>query len=81
MPSDKSAFRLVRTLRRCLDLTQAKFAAKLGGTYPTVNRWEIGRAHISRLAMKQTADLLAGPGKESQRLRREHLGQEGFRVH
>jgi len=43
---------LVRELRRRLGLTQAEFAAKLGVTFPTVNRWENRRAKPSRMAMK-----------------------------
>jgi len=34
---------LVRELRKRLGLTQEKFAARLGVTFPTVNRWENGR--------------------------------------
>lgn len=43
---------LVRELRRQLGLTQEEFAAKLGVTFPTVNRWENRRAKPSRMAMK-----------------------------
>ena len=43
---------LVRELRRRLGLTQEEFAAKLGVTFPTVNRWENRRAKPSRMAMK-----------------------------
>ncbi|MCY7277520.1 MAG: helix-turn-helix domain-containing protein [Phormidesmis sp. CAN_BIN44] len=43
---------LVRELRRRLGLTQEEFAAKLGVTFPTVNRWENRRAKPSRMAIK-----------------------------
>ena len=32
--------KLIHALRQELGLTQEKFAAKLGVTFPTVNRWE-----------------------------------------
>ena len=50
--------RLVRELRARTGLTQEKFAAKLGVTFPTINRWENGRAKPSPLALKQIEDLL-----------------------
>jgi putative transcriptional regulator len=37
---------LVRELRQRTGLTQEKFAAKLGVTFPTINRWENGRAKL-----------------------------------
>ena len=40
--------RLVRELRKRTGLTQEKFAAKLGVTYPIINRWENGRANLHR---------------------------------
>ncbi len=57
-----------------MGLTQEKFAARLGVTYPTVNRWENGRAHPSALAMKQIGDPLNSLGDEGKRLHRKHLG-------
>ena len=50
--------RLVRELRERTGLTQEKFAAKLGVTFPTINRWENGRARPSPLAMQKIEDLL-----------------------
>jgi transcriptional regulator with XRE-family HTH domain len=55
--------RLVRDLRERTGLTQEKFAAKLGVTYPTINRWENGRAKPSPLALKQIEDLARGLGE------------------
>lgn len=43
----------IRQLRQALGLTQEKFAAKLGVTFPTVNRWENKRANPSPLAMEK----------------------------
>ncbi|MBE9037201.1 helix-turn-helix domain-containing protein [aff. Roholtiella sp. LEGE 12411] len=34
--------KLIRELRICTALTQEQFAATLGVTYPTANRWENG---------------------------------------
>jgi len=81
LASDKNVSRMIRTLRGRMGLTQEKFAAKLGVTYPTVNRWENGRAKPSPLAMKQIEDLLDSLGNEGERLRRKHLGQEGRHGH
>jgi putative transcriptional regulator len=57
--------RLVRELRDRIGLTQEKFAAKLGVTFPTINRWENGRAKPSPLASQRIEDLL------------RHLGEDG----
>jgi len=54
---------LVRELRDRLGLTQEKFAARLGVTFPTINRWENGKAKPSPLALQQIKDLLRGMGK------------------
>lgn len=54
---------LVREIRRRLGLTQEKFAARLGVTFPTVNRWENCKAKPSPLAMQELTDLLRGMGK------------------
>lgn len=59
--------RLVRELRKRTGLTQEKFAAKLGVTFPTINRWENGRAKPSPLAMQKIEELLrnmAGNGED-----------------
>lgn len=60
--------RLVRELRERTGLTQEKFAAKLGVTFPTINRWENGRAKPSPLALKQIEDLLRGLGERGKDL-------------
>jgi len=68
---------LVRELRQRMGLTQEKLAARLGVAFPTINRWENGRAKPSPLAMKQIEDLLRSLGNEGERLRRKHLGGGG----
>ena len=49
---------LVQDLRQALRLTQKQFAAYLGVTFPTINRWENGHAMPSPLALKQIDTLL-----------------------
>lgn len=68
--------RLVRELRERTGLTQEKFAAKLGVTYPTINRWENSRAKPSPLALKQLEDLARGLGERGQDLLQEFFGEE-----
>jgi transcriptional regulator with XRE-family HTH domain len=53
---------LVRDLRNRLGLTQEKLAAKLGVTFPTINRWENGRVTPSPLALRQIEALLVDLG-------------------
>ncbi len=65
--------RLIRELRKRTGLTQEKFAAKLGVTFPTINRWENGRAKPSPLALKQIVELLRSMGD-----RGEDLLKNGF---
>lgn len=55
--------RLVRELRERTGLTQEKFAARLGVTFPTINRWENGRAKPSPLAMQKIEELLRSMGE------------------
>ena len=54
---------LIRELRFRTGLTQEKFAAKLGVTFPTINRWENGHARPSPLALKQLEILVRDLGK------------------
>jgi len=44
--------KIIRQLRAELGLTQEQFAAKIGVTYSTVNRWENSKANPSPLAMR-----------------------------
>lgn len=53
---------LIRQLRERTGLTQEKFAAKLGVTFPTINRWENGRAKPSPLAMQKIVEVLRSMG-------------------
>lgn len=49
---------LVRETRQRLELSQAKFAAKLGVSFQSVNRWENGRTKPLPIALKQIEHLL-----------------------
>ena len=55
-PTDIS--QLVHELRRRTGLTQEQFAARLGVTFPTINRWENRRGKPSPLALRQIEMLL-----------------------
>lgn len=49
--------KMLRELRNKLDLTQEQFAAKIGVTCTTVNRWENNRGKPYPLAMRQLEKL------------------------
>lgn len=59
---------LIREVRGRLGLTQEKFAARLGVTLPTINRWENGRTKPSPLAIRTLRDLVASMGAEDKDL-------------
>jgi putative transcriptional regulator len=67
---------LIRTLRGRTGLTQEKFAARLGVTFPTINRWENGRAKPSPLAMQKIEELLRSMGDRGSDLLVEIFGDE-----
>jgi len=68
--------RLVRELRERTGLTQEKFAARLGVTFPTINRWENGRAKPSPLAMQKIEELLRSMGDRGNDILVEIFGEE-----
>jgi len=68
--------RLVRELRDRTGLTQEKFAAKLGVTFPTINRWENGRAKPSPLAMQKIEELLRSMGDNGADLLNQYFQEE-----
>jgi putative transcriptional regulator len=65
--------RLVRDLRGRMGLTQEKFAAKLGVTFPTINRWENGRAKPSPLAIQRLEGLLRSMGEKGVDLLKQYF--------
>ena len=68
--------RLVRELRRITGLAQEQFAAKIGVTFPTINRWENGRTRPSPLALETIEALLRCSGERGQDLLHEYFGEE-----
>jgi len=71
-----SMARLVRELRELTGLTQEKFAAKLGVTFPTINRWENDRAKPSPLALQKIESLLRSLGDKGNDLHKTYFGKE-----
>ena len=53
----KNVAKIIKDLRAAMGLTQEHFAAKVGVTFSTVNRWENGRGVPSPLAMRQIEQL------------------------
>ena len=78
MSKDSNTAHLVRELRSRLGLTQEKFATRLGVTFPTINRWENGRAKPSPLALKRIEDLLVDLGAEGLDLHAKYFAKEGI---
>ena len=78
MSKDGGTAQLVCELRSLLGLTQEKMAGRLGVTFPTINRWENGRAKPSPLARKQIDDLLAELGENGRDLRVKYFSKEGI---
>jgi len=58
--------RKIKELRSRLGLTQEQFAAKVGVTFSTVNRWENGKGKPSPLAMRQIEELMDRTGGAQQ---------------
>ncbi len=67
---------LVRELRKRLGLTQEKFAARLGVTFPTINRWENGRVKPSPMAVEHLRDFVQEMGKDGADLLKKYFGEE-----
>ena len=72
--------RLVREIRKRTGLTQEKFAAKLGVTFPTINRWENNRAKPSPLAMQRIEELLRSMGDNGADLLKRYLESKNYGV-
>lgn len=76
MSEHSNMARLVRELRELTGLTQEKFAAKLGVTFPTINRWENDRAKPSPLALEKIESLLRSLGDKGEALHKTYFGKE-----
>jgi len=61
MPAKKTSgsnrSEMIKELRIQLGLTQEQFAARVGVTFSTVNRWEAGRSQPSPLAWREIERL------------------------
>lgn len=68
--------RLVHEIRHRTGLTQEQFAARLGVTFPTINRWENGRTKPSPLALRQLEMLLHELGSSGTDLLAEYFEEE-----
>jgi DNA-binding transcriptional regulator YiaG len=66
---------LVRETRQRLELSQAKFAAKLGVSFQSVNRWENGRTKPLPVALKQIEHLLHQMGDTGKDLLVKYFGE------
>lgn len=75
MPHRNDHAGIIRELRTRLGLTQEKFAATLGVTLPTINRWENGRANPSPLAIRSLRELVSRMGDDGKDLT-EWFGSE-----
>jgi len=67
---------LIRVLRARTGLTQEKFAAKLGVTFPSINRWENGKTKPSPLAMQKIEEFLRNLGKNGADLLKQYFPEE-----
>jgi putative transcriptional regulator len=66
---------LIRALRVELKLTQERFAHELGVTFPSVNRWENGKATPSPMALKLIEQKIEQLGDKGQILVNQYLGE------
>lgn len=57
---------IIRDLRLLVGLTQEQFAATLGVTFSTINRWENGHSKPSPLAMGKIEGILEKMGEQGQ---------------
>lgn len=71
---------LIRELRLSTGLTQEQFAAHIGVTYPTINRWENGRSKPSPLAMEKIEQKLKDLGEIGQKLKHKYLSEQKIRA-
>lgn len=64
---EQNISKLVKELRADLGLTQEQFAAKIGVTYSTINRWENNKGKPSHLALRQIEKLQRKLGRNKER--------------
>lgn len=66
---------LVRQLRQHLNLSQERFAARLGVSFKTVNRWENGQSTPSPMALKLIQNQLQQMGAPGKALLNQYFPQ------
>ncbi len=54
----KNLAKKIKSVRSKLGLTQEQFAAKVGVTFSTVNRWESEKSKPSPLAMRRIEEFI-----------------------
>ncbi|NMF65386.1 transcriptional regulator [Brasilonema octagenarum UFV-E1] len=64
---------LVRELRQHFNLSQERFAAQLGVSFKTVNRWENGHSTPSPMALKLIKDQLLQMGVSGKALLNQYF--------
>jgi DNA-binding transcriptional regulator YiaG len=67
---------LIRETRQLLRLSQTEFAAKLGVSFHSVNRWENGRNRPIPLALKQIETLLHQMGEQGEDLLTKYFSNQ-----
>ena len=67
--------KLIRELRLETGLTQEQFAAQLGVTYSSINRWETGRSKPSPMGMQKIEGLLRRRGARGKDLLERYLSE------
>ena len=67
---------LIRELRGRLGLTQEKLAARLGVSFPTINRWENGRSVPSPLAIQRVEQILREMKRSGEDLLKKYYSPE-----
>ncbi len=67
---------LIRTLRQRLGLSQRQFGEQLGVVFQTVNNWENGRTHPTRMALMLIRRQLEEMGEEGTDLLEQYFDSE-----
>lgn len=65
--------KIIRELRLLTGLTQEQFAATLGVTFSTINRWENGHSKPSPLALGKVEKMLEEMGDQGHDLLGKYL--------
>lgn len=64
---------LIRSLRERLELSQVKFAQRLGVSFQTVNGWENGHHKPSRIALKLIREEVKAMGEQGEDLLKKYF--------